>query len=917
MFPLGAGPLDGDPTRVSLAVSGDAPAWSTLAFPSAFHAGLPPYWLLHAEPALAPAESLLTDPLPLALRSVLITDPLPPPLGADRILDPISIRFPALSGDPRIDGVLFGRAWNGSVLSYSFPDSADDYEYPYGAYNEPWSNAYQAWPQQRMIFQAVFEGAAGGSGTPVMRYGSFEAVSGLQFTDYGTAASDIRIAVTPYANPTAYAYYPADAGYGGDIWFGTSTAFVNPVLGDWGTFAHLHEAIHAMGLKGGHEVGPLGTPALPAQWDSVEFTVGTYRSFVGAPVDGYRNETYGYPQTLMMLDIAALQYLYGANWGTNAGNTTYRWDAATGEMLVDGIGQGRPGANRVFLTIWDGGGTDTYDMSNHAGGVRIDLSPGSWSITAEAQRARLNAYDGYVLAQGTVYNALQYAGDTRSLIERAVGGAGADSILGNQAANELLGGNGADSLAGAVGDDTLHGGAGADTLDGGTGADSMAGGADNDLYRVDSSLDRVMELAGGGVDRVISTASLNLAAAVENLTFVGVLAINANGNVLDNAMTGNAAANRLNGGAGSDTLAGLDGIDTLVGGGGNDRLDGGVGVDSMAGGIGNDTYVVDNPGDSVTEAAGAGLDTVVSSVSHTLAVNVEVLTLTGAALVGTGNALSNTLTGNDYGNTLAGVLGNDSLLGLAGNDTLDGGAGSDTLDGGLGADSLVGGAGNDVFLVNSALDRMLELAAGGVDRVISTVSLNLAAEVENLTLAGTAALNANGNVLSNAITGTLAANQLNGGNGNGNDTLDGADGTDSLLGSVGNDSLVGGAGDDTLVGGLGIDTLLGGDGADHFRFGAPNLGYDRIVDFTTGALVLDDVIEVSRAGFGNVLALGALDPAQFSTGIASGSVPQFVYVAATGALRWDADGAGGAASVTIAVLTGAPALSAADIVVIA
>jgi Ca2+-binding RTX toxin-like protein len=469
----------------------------------------------------------------------------------------------------------------------------------------------------------------------------------------------------------------------------------------------------------------------------------------------------------------------------------------------------------------------------------------------------------------------------------------ADTLDGGDGDDDLSSGRGADSLAGAGGNDTLTDDSGADTLDGGIGIDSMTGGADDDLYRVDTTLDRVIELTGGGIDRVISTASLNLYAEVENLTLAGTLSINANGNTLANAMTGNAAANRLSGGLGDDTLAGLAGNDTLGGGGGNDRLNGGTGADSMAGGTGNDTYIVDLAGDSVTEAAGAGLDTAVASVSHTLAANVEALTLTGTALTGTGNALNNTVAGNGIGNTLFGLLGNDSLLGLNGNDTLDGGVGNDTLDGGLGADSLAGGAGNDVFEVNSALDRVVELAGGGVDRVISTASLNLYAEVENLTLAGTAALNANGNALGNGMTGNAVANQLNGSSGN--DRLDGAGGAD------------------TLVGGFGTDSLVGGAGVDHFRFGAPTLGFDRIADF-----VAEDVIEVSRAGFGNLLPLGVLDAGQFSgSGVAVGAAAQFIYAPATGFLRWDADGAGGNASVVIAVLEGAPPLSAADIIVIA
>jgi Ca2+-binding RTX toxin-like protein len=234
----------------------------------------------------------------------------------------------------------------------------------------------------------------------------------------------------------------------------------------------------------------------------------------------------------------------------------------------------------------------------------------------------------------------------------------------------------------------------------------------------------------------------------------------------------------------------------------------------------------------------------------------------------------------------------DRILGMNGNDTLLGEGGADTLEGGLGADSLVGGAGDDTYRVNVAQDRVFEVAGGGRDHVISMASVTLAPEVEALTLTGTAAINGTGNALANSITGNGAANRLSG--------------------AAGSDTLSGGGGADTLVGALGADSLVGGDGADHFRFAAPGQGLDRIADYSA-----EDVIEVSRAGFGGVLPEGALDASRFSLGTSSGSQAQFVYVTATGVLRWDADGGGGAPSVPIAVLAGAPALDASDIIVIA
>jgi serralysin len=117
-------------------------------------------------------------------------------------------------------------------------------------------------------------------------------------------------------------------------------------------------------------------------------------------------------------------------------------------MFVNGVGQGAPGggiggaANRIFLTIWDGGGFDTYDMSNYSNGLTINLTPGTWSVTSDTQRAYLG--NGH-FAQGTVYNAMQFNGDPASLIENAIGGSGNDTIIGNSANNTIDGGPGTDT----------------------------------------------------------------------------------------------------------------------------------------------------------------------------------------------------------------------------------------------------------------------------------------------------------------------------------------------------------------------------------------------------------------------------------------------------------------------------------------
>src|SRR5262249_12881685 len=160
---------------------------------------------------------------------------------------------------------------------------------------------------------------------------------------------------------TAWAYYPSTYAEGGDGWFHNST-YDNPVKGNYAFLTFLHEIGHALGLKHGHETSGYG--AMTSAHDSMEYSIMTYRGYVGAPTSGgYTNEGWGFAQSPMMYDIAALQSMYGANYGTQAGDTVYSWSATTGQEFVNGVGQGPPGGNRVFTTVWDGGGIDTYDFS--------------------------------------------------------------------------------------------------------------------------------------------------------------------------------------------------------------------------------------------------------------------------------------------------------------------------------------------------------------------------------------------------------------------------------------------------------------------------------------------------------------------------------------------------------------------------
>lgn len=195
-----------------------------------------------------------------------------------------------------------------------------------------------------------------------------------------------------------------------------------------------------------------------------------------------------------------------------------------------------------------------------------------------------------------------------------------------------------------------------------------------------------------------------------------------------------------------DILTGTAKADSLTGTAEADTLDGRKGADSLTGGAGNDTYIADNAKDQVIENANEGIDLVKASVSHTLASNVENLTLTGSkAIDGTGNDLDNEIRGNSAANRLDGAAGADTLVGDNGRDALNGGSGDDRLDGGAnndrlyggeGVDALRGGAGKDTFLFKSlddfgtsktSTDTIFDFDGKGGDRIdLSSIDANVA-----------------------------------------------------------------------------------------------------------------------------------------------------------------------------------------------
>lgn len=437
------------------------------------------------------------------------------------------------------------------------------------------------------------------------------------------------------------------------------------------------------------------------------------------------------------------------------------------------------------------GETVTYALLDDGGDSSLFVLDGSTLLFKAAP-------DFESASHAPAYNVTVVASDgansTQQLVSIAVADVKAGDTLRGTGGNDLF------QYAASLSYDHVDGLDGFDTLEMNAGNQTIIVGEQVGSLVLDLGPDGVVDFTASNVERLEATASAISFSG--NVAASGVNEASLSGTIGSDTLDGSLSGIKLmlSGGAGADILLGSALADTLNGGAGNDQ---------MTGGGGDDLYVVDASLDVVTELAGGGYDRVQTSLtSYTLAANVEAVTYTGTkAFTGKGNALDNVLTGS---------LGADRLEGLAG------------------ADIMQGGLGNDTYVVENAGDVVIELAGGGVDRILSQISYTLGDNVENLQLSTSKAMNGTGNGLANTLLGNAGINVLDGRGG--------------------------------------VDVLTGGAGSDVFMFQRGEANGDKVTDFAGAGAIGGDVLKFLNFGADAYLThVGSTDMYQIHSGLQFGA----------------------------------------------
>lgn len=295
-----------------------------------------------------------------------------------------------------VEGVIFDDPYRLNIgdetgtpvtVNFTFLDSAPDY-YPDDGQIASTFSAFSA-AQQEATREMLSE---------------IESFSGITFVETDATQATLTFGLADLSGFDGLAYRPDGTAINtsdSDVWIDATYAGADFQSGTNQHQTVMHEIGHALGLD---------HPTLPEGEENKQFTV----------MDAVSHPTYSdVVSSYQLYDVAALQYLYGANTTHAAGDDVYTYSE-----LAEGTS-----------VIWDSGGRDSIDMSAATQSVEIDLNAGAFSTATNS------GGDNVAIAFDT-------------LIEDATGGEYDDVILGNDVDNNIFGGSGNDMLSGGEGADT-------------------------------------------------------------------------------------------------------------------------------------------------------------------------------------------------------------------------------------------------------------------------------------------------------------------------------------------------------------------------------------------------------------------------------------------------------------------------------
>ena len=427
----------------------------------------------------------------------------------------MSYQIKPLSGDRYIDGMLQGSFWNEDAIVFSLSDG--------------WSG--ETWNAPEYMSNQFVTAAA-----QMIRYTGLEGQWAGTFSDPRTAydaGSDINLTIDSanvlFSGETAWArgFFPNTSPelLAGDITINTRSAansLPSYASGSQGFFLLLHELGHALGLKHPHDDGGANRPTFTEleieEWDFNLFTVMSYND------TNFDLVQYN-PATPMILDVLALQHLYGVNTVDHAGNTEW--------SLME---------TAHYETVFDPGGTNTLKLSDASAGWTVQL-PEDTIGTSTTPVGWAHIESGSGLPETFYWLAGIYS-----------------QVDGSAEADRLTGSDRNDVINGGPGNDVMRGGLGDDVFDQNpalrAGADQMTGGLGDDIYYVDSMNDVVFELPNEGVDQVhlVGPTAYTLPSHVETLISESNQAVNLTGNAEHNQFDLGLASGRIDGGGGQNHL---------------------------------------------------------------------------------------------------------------------------------------------------------------------------------------------------------------------------------------------------------------------------------------------------------------------------------------------------------------------------